>query len=67
SLGHGAHYCLGAPLARLEATIALERLFVRFPGLALAVPDAELPAHAGFVGNSVRRLPVRPGPDAGER
>ncbi|MDI1453052.1 cytochrome P450, partial [Streptomyces sp. ATE26] len=59
---HGAHYCLGAPLARLEATVALERLFTRFPGLELAVPDAELSPHAGFVGNSVRALPVRPAP-----
>ncbi|MFI7387849.1 cytochrome P450 [Streptomyces sp. NPDC049813] len=67
SLGHGAHYCLGAPLARLEATVALERLFTRFPRLALAVPEEELAAHAGFVGNSVRRLPVRPGPDTRER
>ncbi|MGW1893802.1 cytochrome P450 family protein [Streptomyces sp. NPDC002004] len=61
SLGHGPHYCLGAPLARLEATVALERLFSRFPALTLAVPDAELPRHASFVGNSVRTLPVRPG------
>ena len=62
SLGHGAHYCLGAPLARLEATVALERLFTRFPGLELAVGEAELAPHAGFVGNSVRALPVRPVP-----
>ncbi|MEN8655851.1 cytochrome P450 [Streptomyces sp. 21So2-11] len=61
SLGHGPHYCLGAPLARMEATIALERLFTRFPDLDLAVPETEaaLPRHASFVGNSVRRLPVR--------
>ncbi|QJS14703.1 cytochrome P450 [Streptomyces argyrophyllae] len=59
SLGHGAHYCLGAPLARLEATVALERLFTRFPSLRLAVPEADLVPHAGFVGNSVRALPVR--------
>ncbi|MGW7404861.1 cytochrome P450 family protein [Streptomyces sp. NPDC054833] len=59
SLGHGAHYCLGAPLARLEATVALERLFNRFPGLDLAVPEHELSRHASFVGNSVRTLPVR--------
>ncbi|MGW0629285.1 cytochrome P450 family protein [Streptomyces sp. NPDC002758] len=59
SLGHGAHYCLGAPLARLEATTALERLFTRFPALALADPEAELTRHASFVGNSVRTLPVR--------
>ncbi|MEU0432795.1 cytochrome P450 [Streptomyces sp. NPDC006290] len=61
SLGHGAHYCLGAPLARMEATIALERLFTRFPDLDLAVSEAELIRHASFVGNSVRALPVRPG------
>ncbi|POX59604.1 cytochrome P450 [Streptomyces sp. Ru62] len=59
SLGHGAHYCLGAPLARLEATVALERLFTRFPSLRLALPEADLVPHAGFVGNSVRSLPVR--------
>ncbi|MEU7028354.1 cytochrome P450 [Streptomyces sp. NPDC046275] len=61
SLGHGAHYCLGAPLARLEATLALEALFTRFPHLSLAVPESELARHAGFVGNSVRALPVRLG------
>ncbi|MCT4357005.1 cytochrome P450 [Streptomyces sp. Je 1-79] len=59
SLGHGAHYCLGAPLARMEATIALEALFTRFPDLDLAVPEGELVRHASFVGNSVRTLPVR--------
>ncbi|MFD9004940.1 cytochrome P450 [Streptomyces sp. NPDC059582] len=62
SLGHGAHYCLGAPLARLEATTALERLFTRFPDLELAVPEAGLARHSSFVGNSVRALPVRPRP-----
>ncbi|BDH05034.1 hypothetical protein HEK131_22610 [Streptomyces seoulensis] len=64
SLGHGAHYCLGAPLARLEATVALERLFTRFPDLEPAVPETDLPAHAGFVGNSVQELPVRLAPRA---
>lgn len=59
SLGHGPHYCLGAPLARLEATTALEALFTRFPDLDLAVPEDGLTRHAGFVGNSVRTLPVR--------
>ncbi|MFE1287347.1 cytochrome P450 [Streptomyces sp. NPDC058751] len=65
SLGHGAHYCLGAPLARMEATVALERLFTRFPGLDLAVPETELTQQASFVGNSVRVLPVRPGTPRG--
>ncbi|MFE3761732.1 cytochrome P450 [Streptomyces sp. NPDC059104] len=59
SFGHGAHYCVGAPLARLEATIALERLFTRFPGLDLAVPEAGLPHQRSFIGNSVEALPVR--------
>ncbi len=35
ALGHGIHYCLGAPLARLETEIALAALLDRFPGLAL--------------------------------
>jgi 2-hydroxy-5-methyl-1-naphthoate 7-hydroxylase len=62
SLGHGPHYCLGSPLARMEATIALEQLFARFPELDLAIPEAELPWHASFVGNSVQKLPVRTRP-----
>lgn len=61
SLGHGPHYCLGAPLARMEAAVALEALFTRFPELDLAVPEAGLTRHAGFVGNSVRALPVQIG------
>ncbi|MFD6424692.1 cytochrome P450 [Streptomyces sp. NPDC060198] len=60
SLGHGAHFCMGAPLARMEGTAALEQLFTRFPDLDLAVPEPELPRHASFVGNSVQKLPVRP-------
>ncbi|MFD6248244.1 cytochrome P450 family protein [Streptomyces roseolus] len=64
SLGHGPHYCLGAPLARMEAAVALEALFTRFPDLGLAVPEEGLTRHAGFVGNSVRTLPVRLGPAA---
>ncbi|MEU0743827.1 cytochrome P450 [Streptomyces sp. NPDC006134] len=36
SFGAGAHFCLGAPLARMEARLALPRLLARFPGLAPA-------------------------------
>ena len=39
SFGGGAHICIGAPLARLEAQVALVRLFERFPHLRLANPD----------------------------
>ena len=42
AFGHGIHYCLGAPLARMEAAIALGTLLRRLPGLALAVPDEHL-------------------------
>ncbi|HXS63346.1 MAG TPA: cytochrome P450 [Streptosporangiaceae bacterium] len=38
SFGAGAHFCLGAALARLEGTIAFPRLFGRFPALAAAGP-----------------------------
>ncbi|MFJ6632220.1 cytochrome P450 [Streptomyces sp. NPDC091376] len=38
--GHGSHYCLGAPLARLEMQLALTGLFSRFPRIAPADPSA---------------------------
>ncbi|WP_320536075.1 cytochrome P450 [Pseudarthrobacter sp. IC2-21] len=41
AFGHGVHFCLGAPLARLEARIALAALLSRLPGLSL-VPEARL-------------------------
>lgn len=59
SFGHGAHFCIGAPPARMEAAIALEALFGRHPNLELAVPDEELTPLGSFVGNSTRTLPVR--------
>jgi 2-hydroxy-5-methyl-1-naphthoate 7-hydroxylase len=61
AFGHGAHYCLGAPLARLEAVIALRALYAAHPGLTLAVPDDELLPLPGFISNSVLELPVRLG------
>ena len=40
AFGGGAHICIGAPLARLEAQVALTRLFERLPNLQLAEPEA---------------------------
>ncbi len=42
SFGQGAHYCVGAPLARLEGSIALNTLVERFPKLRLAAPVDKL-------------------------
>ncbi|MFF3455252.1 cytochrome P450 [Streptomyces sp. NPDC002730] len=42
AFGHGAHYCLGARLAKLETEIALRTLFTRYPGLTLAVEPERL-------------------------
>jgi cytochrome P450 len=59
AFGHGVHYCLGAPLARMEAAIALPALFARFPGLSLAASPDELEPVRSFISNGHRRLPVR--------
>ncbi|MGX1881768.1 cytochrome P450 family protein [Streptomyces sp. NPDC055287] len=64
AFGHGVHFCLGAPLARLEAQIALPALFERFPDLAQAVPADELRPVESFISNGHRSLPVHLGSEA---
>ncbi|MFE3193758.1 cytochrome P450 [Nocardia sp. NPDC059240] len=58
AFGHGAHHCLGAPLARMEATIALPALFERFPNLRLATDATELKPLGSFISNGHVSLPV---------
>jgi cytochrome P450 len=57
AFGHGIHYCLGAPLARMEARIAIPSLLARAPGLAL-VPEP-LDWRPGLLMRGPTRLRVR--------
>ena len=57
SFGFGPHYCIGAPIMRLEAEILLPRLFAKFPNIS---PGSEPPEHFPMTtARSFSRLPVR--------
>jgi cytochrome P450 len=58
SFGHGAHFCLGAVLARTELAIVFSALAERFPALRLAVPLDELEWTVGSMLNAPTSLPV---------
>ncbi|MFE4367714.1 cytochrome P450 [Streptomyces sp. NPDC056835] len=59
AFGHGPHFCLGAPLARLEAAVALPAVFARYPELSLAVDPGGLIPVPSLFSNSSTTLPVR--------
>lgn len=58
SFGLGAHFCLGAPLARLEGQIALATLLRRTADLRLTVTPAELRWRRGLIVRGLEALPV---------
>jgi cytochrome P450 PksS len=58
AFGHGSHYCLGAPLARMEGQIAINTLLRRFAALDLSLPRVELRWRRGMVLRGLEALPV---------
>ncbi|OLR93554.1 cytochrome P450 [Actinokineospora bangkokensis] len=58
AFGRGPHQCMGHHLARLELSVAFERLFTRFPDLRVAVPDDEIETREMMVTYGVQSLPV---------
>ncbi|MEJ3654613.1 cytochrome P450 [Actinomycetes bacterium KLBMP 9759] len=58
AFGHGAHFCIGAPLARLELQVLFTALLERFPTLTLAVAVDQLEPRSELLTGGLRALPV---------
>lgn len=57
AFGHGIHFCLGAPLARLEAKIALNLMLERLPNIQ-RVRDIPLQPSSSYILQGVKHLPI---------
>ncbi len=58
AFGNGIHYCVGAPLARLEGAVAFNTLLQRLPKLALAVDAAQLERNKTILLHGMKSMPV---------
>lgn len=59
SFSRGIHFCLGAPLARLEGQVAIRAMVARFPNLRLANPDHPVAWREQLVLRGLETLPLR--------
>ncbi|RCW43254.1 cytochrome P450 [Halopolyspora algeriensis] len=59
AFGHGIHFCVGAPLARLEGQVAVRRLIERFPNLSPAAPHDDVRWRFSTLMRGLETLPVR--------
>ncbi|MBQ0925799.1 cytochrome P450 [Saccharopolyspora endophytica] len=59
TFGHGARYCIGAPLARIELQVVFSQLAARFPTLRLAVDVEELTMRRDVLTGGLTALPVQ--------
>jgi cytochrome P450 len=58
AFGEGIHYCLGAPLARMEGAIAIGATLARFPGLHLLKPNQDFTYKGSYFLRGLAQLPM---------
>lgn len=58
ALGYGTHYCVGAPLARIELQTVFTQLIQRFPSMHLACDPAAVPMRRDSLTGGLAELPV---------
>jgi cytochrome P450 len=64
AFGHGVHYCIAVPLAKMQIEVALARLFARYPRLRLAVEPEELRWNSSALLRGLAALPVLLAPES---